>query len=813
MNRRLVSSMILGIFVLAIFTVGIIGTTGSPAIRLLQKGSTQITAESSPLPFPRDVTWDEQMTTMETTNATTDYVIFGEAPDARDGPPADPYDVVKPPEPMTPYTRIWLKDNLPVPYHNLWKDYRRWHALNVKKTWNATVQWVPIDSGKYPSTSLTLSWGTDGLSVSEYDKFELFEYSSPTYILLVPDMMTTTHYEYTAYAWIPKYFKINCTRDTTPPSIIDYSPDHGETGDPYTFSVAVSDDMSSPLSLLVRVIWTHGSLSGDNQMSYNGERFVYTIPALDQNTDYLTYHFYAQDNAKNPNSVTTGDFQKPVVDDEWPEPQSDDTTASPTSSNPMKFGLSITDNINIQYVTANYQWRQGGLWSSWVTDVPMTKGTGNTWATSSINIPADATTMHYYFEAYDGTSIVFIYNGSLAVTQNEATAQASPFTKPITDDIAPSILADNSPSQGVTGGSYVFDVTPGDNIGVGLVTVTWVHGVLGETDAVLTYDGDGTWSKGITLSLSSVADMTYTIKVRDLSGNWFTGPLKQVTVFDTVPPQIIDITANPNAQLLNNPVNITATITDNINLNEIKIAITGPEGFTPVNTTMLLKNSNQYYYNSSTYSVIGMYTYSIWAKDTNNNAIRSPSYQFEIFAELQITTLKTGWNFVSLPFNLTTPKTNLFIISGGTRYTWSQAAASTIIYNFIYDWNRITQGYGDGSIAALTLGEGYWMYAYSDCQLWATNMTPMVSDNFVTVLKPGWNIIGIPINTPISKTTLFINNGTTDIPWANAVGIYVMNELFGWQRSPLPPTYFIADTLQPGEAYWLYAFTTCTLKR
>lgn len=125
--------MILGLLVLAIFTVGIIGTTGSPAIRLLQKGTTQLTIESSPLPLPRDVTWDVQMTTMETTNGTTDYVVFGEAPDARDGPPADSYDVVKPPEPMKPYTRIWLKDNLPVPYNLLWKDYRHWAALNVKK--------------------------------------------------------------------------------------------------------------------------------------------------------------------------------------------------------------------------------------------------------------------------------------------------------------------------------------------------------------------------------------------------------------------------------------------------------------------------------------------------------------------------------------------------------------------------------------------------------------------------------------------------------------------------------------------------------
>src|SRR4030042_6747643 len=69
------------------------------------------------------IIWDVTIT-CSNTGGQSDYVVFGEAPDANEGPPADIYDVAKPPAPMTPYIRAYLKDNLPAPYSNLWRDYR-----------------------------------------------------------------------------------------------------------------------------------------------------------------------------------------------------------------------------------------------------------------------------------------------------------------------------------------------------------------------------------------------------------------------------------------------------------------------------------------------------------------------------------------------------------------------------------------------------------------------------------------------------------------------------------------------------------------
>jgi hypothetical protein len=187
------------------------------------------------------------------------------------------------------------------------------------------------------------------------------------------------------------------------------------------------------------------------------------------------------------------------------------------------------------------------------------------------------------------------------------------------------------------------------------------------------------------------------------------------------------------------------------------------------------------------------------------------SQQFDIYAELQITSLKTGWNFVSLPFNLTITKTNLYIMSGATRYTWGQAVSSNIIIDTLYNWTRSTQGY---NIAGTFIpGEGYWLYAYSDCDLWATNLTPMIITNYITHLKQNWNIVGIPFGSSLSKTNLVIHYGGSDYTWADAVtNGYVLKDIFGWTRT-VPQGYFLSDVLDPGYANWIFAYVECTLNR
>jgi chitodextrinase len=155
----------------------------------------------------RGISWDVRMNFTET-GGRTEYVYFGEAPDAHDGPPADSYDTVKPPAPMPPYLRAWLNDNLPTPYDVLWKDYRSYP--DTMKVWNLSVQWIPSD---YVSpTMVTLSWDTILVDSSEYTNVTLHTDGGTP----LKNMLLFTNYTFFCPANIPQNFKIICSSNHPP---------------------------------------------------------------------------------------------------------------------------------------------------------------------------------------------------------------------------------------------------------------------------------------------------------------------------------------------------------------------------------------------------------------------------------------------------------------------------------------------------------------------------------------------------------------------------------------------------------------------
>jgi hypothetical protein len=174
-----------------------------------------------------------------------DTTIFGEAPDAHDGPPPDIYDVVKPPAPIPPYIRAWFNDNLPAPYNLLWEDYR--HYPGITKVWNLTVQWVPSDY--VTPTTLTISWNPAAVNNAEYNIVRLCNSTGVT----LKNMLVDSSYTFNCPANIPQIFKINCLLNHPPNTPNTPTPPHGATnviittdlqwhggdpdGDPVTYDV------------------------------------------------------------------------------------------------------------------------------------------------------------------------------------------------------------------------------------------------------------------------------------------------------------------------------------------------------------------------------------------------------------------------------------------------------------------------------------------------------------------------------------------------------------------------------------------------
>ena len=219
-------------------------------------------------------------------------------------------------------------------------------------------------------------------------------------------------------------------------------------------------------------------------------------------------------------------------------------------------------------------------------------------------------------------------------------------------------------------------------------------------------------------------------------------------------------------------------------------------------------NQTSTIYDLGTLSYNTIYYWQIVAWDDTGLSTSGPIWNFETeqLSTLLITTLENNWNFIGIPVNDTVIKNDLIVVYNTNNYTWSQAVGAGIISDFVFGWDRIGQAYNFASL--LKPGNGYWLYAYEDCEIWLENISMKPEDPFITNLETGWNIVGLPYDQNVNKTNILVN----DIPWDNAVTTGIISDfVFGWNRAG--QSYNFADSLLPGYAYWMYAYQPCTLKR
>jgi len=182
----------------------------------------------------RGIVWDVQLD-FDETSGKYDYVIFGEATDANDGPPQDAYDWPKPPAPFPPCVYAWFNDSLDAPYDVLLKDYRGYNNMNYKQ-WNLSVLWIKFTGG---STNINISWDSDDIDDSEYDSVILYYVNNN----VETDMLTNSYFEFNCPAMNPQEFTINCTIEVNQPPVASftYEPTDPETIDIIYFNSTSTD--------------------------------------------------------------------------------------------------------------------------------------------------------------------------------------------------------------------------------------------------------------------------------------------------------------------------------------------------------------------------------------------------------------------------------------------------------------------------------------------------------------------------------------------------------------------------------------------
>jgi parallel beta-helix repeat protein len=126
-------------------------------------------------------------------------------------------------------------------------------------------------------------------------------------------------------------------------------------------------------------------------------------------------------------------------------------------------------------------------------------------------------------------------------------------------------------------------------------------------------------------TFSEIGFYNFTIWAVDTSNNsaFSIGSLEIIeippVVIDTTPPTIINAQASPISQELNEFVNISALVTDNVDVGEVWIQILNPDSTELVNLTLFRIGSSDEFWYKRIFSALGDYTFIIRAKDTSDN--------------------------------------------------------------------------------------------------------------------------------------------------------------------------------------------------
>jgi hypothetical protein len=101
-------------------------------------------------------------------------------------------------------------------------------------------------------------------------------------------------------------------------------------------------------------------------------------------------------------------------------------------------------------------------------------------------------------------------------------------------------------------------------------------------------------------------------------------------VQDTIPPTLMDIGVAPKPAEPQMPINITVTITDIIGVDEVYVDIKFPDGSSENHSIIDNMISNNIYYFIDTYTLLGMYNFTIYAVDTSGNGNTSTQQSFTV---------------------------------------------------------------------------------------------------------------------------------------------------------------------------------------
>ena len=202
---------------------------------------------------------------------------------------------------------------------------------------------------------------------------------------------------------------------------------------------------------------------------------------------------------------------------------------------------------------------------------------------------------------------------------------------------------------------------------------------------------------------------------------------------------------------------------------------------------------------------IGFYGFDTFTYKANDGTTDSNTATVTIkVVRLNRISIRDGWNLFSMPVGENIDKTTIIVEYLGVDYTWADAITANIVLGFTYGWQ--SGGYTGETI--LVPGEGYWLWAYEDCDLLIPSNVE--AGNHITYLDVGWNLVGVHDDN-IPKLDVYVQHDGDWLTWSEAVGDGVLlNFIYGWHR--VGQYYVLGDTFVSSYGYWSYAYEACALK-
>jgi len=182
-------------------------------------------------------------------------------------------------------------------------------------------------------------------------------------------------------------------------------------------------------------------------------------------------------------------------------------------------------------------------------------------------------------------------------------------------------------------------VSPTDDDGVNVgrnwtyVNVTVVNGATDIVACLLEWNGvnesmtkEGSGSSVFCYKNKSDAEGTYSYKVyaNDSAGNWNVSETRSIT-FDVTKPTIWNVSLSSTGILVNTSIQISANVTDNVNVSLVWASIMKPDG-----EENIILNPNSLYENTfANTSLTGIYNVTVYANDTAGN-LNSSNVSFTV---------------------------------------------------------------------------------------------------------------------------------------------------------------------------------------